>query len=275
MDLGTPHLVCDTPRPGVLRVTLDRPERRNACTREMYEGLRAAVAHAEAAADVRVLVLTGRDPAFCAGGDLKAGAERPPDPSPDPRAALGERLARILPFDDLERAGTPVVAAVNGPAMGGGLILTLLSDVVVASDRAWFRAPELRRGIADAWVTTRLPAIVGLTRARWMLMTGATVDADEALRIGLVADVVPHDDLADASLDAAAEIARAAPGAIAAAKRAIARSMPAPDMDGFLTTLASPEAAEGMRAFAERRDASWVPGAVGGPGDPEVPSSRG
>jgi enoyl-CoA hydratase/carnithine racemase len=257
VDLGTSHLHADRPVPGVLRVTLDRPEQMNACTREMYIGLRTAIA--AAGRDARVLVVTGRDPAFCAGGDLKAGASRDAADRSD-REALAARLAEVLPFQDLEATPVPVVAAVNGLAMGGGLILTLLADIVIASERATFRAPELRRGIADAWVTTRLPAIVGLSRARFMLLTGETVDAQEAHRIGLAARLVAHDELEAAALETASAVMRAAPGAVAAAKRAMRAAVPPADMNGFLDTLSSEEATEGMRAFAENRVPRWVPG---------------
>src|SRR6202008_3842797 len=127
----------------------------------------------------------------------------------------------VLPFEEIRHSPMPVVSAVNGICQGGGLLIAMLSDVAVASDRATFRAPELLRGIADSGYAAYLPPHVGIARARDLLFTGRKLDAREAVEMGLVARMVPHAELADAAREAAESILRTAPEARMMVKRMI------------------------------------------------------
>jgi enoyl-CoA hydratase/carnithine racemase len=170
------------------------------------------------------------------------------------------------PFEAVRRSPKPVVCAVNGLAQGGGLVIAMLADVAVASDRATFRAPELFRGIADTNYAQVLPRQIGPARARDMLLTGRTVTAAEAEAWGLVARVVPHDDLMDAATDALEWCCRTAPGARASVKRVIDDYYGGYDRMTMDASLAGPEPAEGFRAFTECRSPDWVPEPLRRPG---------
>jgi enoyl-CoA hydratase/carnithine racemase len=180
-------------------ITLNRPQARNA----WGGGLPDAFADAVAAADdpaVTAVVLTGTDPAFCAGVDLKELAAQ--------GASYFAHLAEIDIVAALSRLPVPVVGAINGPTFTGGLELALACDFLIASDRAAFADTHVRVGvIPGGGMTARLPIVVGEARARRMSLTGEIVDAETALRIGLVTEVVPHDGLRDRALEIAAMMA--------------------------------------------------------------------
>ena len=137
---------------------------------------------------------------FAPGGELRGKVE---DPNP-----VIEHLGtdELLPFEAVRNSTAPVVSAVNGICQGGGLLVAMLSDVAVASERATFRAPELLRGIADTGYAAYLPPHVGLANARDLLLTGRTLGAEEALRMGLVSRVVPHERLREEAVAAAEAI---------------------------------------------------------------------
>ena len=250
--LGTPYLRFE--REGVFAVcTVDRPEARNALTPAMYFGLRYVINRVDRDPAVAGLLLTATGGTFVPGGDLgKSGT----DDWLDFETALG---MDVTPFDTLRRSAKPVVCAVNGLCQGGGLMIALCSDLAVVSDRASFRVPELLRGIADTYYAQVLARVVGVVRARDLLLTGRTLSAQEALDWGLVSRVVPHDELLGAATEALAQICRTAP----AARREIKASL-----DGYLghfariameSSLAGPEALEGLQAFKQRRSPHWVP----------------
>jgi enoyl-CoA hydratase len=150
------------------------------------------------------------------------------------------------------------VCAVNGLCQGGGLVIAMLCDVAVASDRATFRAPELFRGIADTNYGQVLPRQIGPARARDMLLTGREVTAAEAEDWGLVARVVPHHELGDVAEEVLAQCCRTAPGARREIKRSIHDYYGTYDRMAMDASLAGPEPAEGWAAFRERRSPSWV-----------------
>ena len=237
---------------GVLTVALDRPERRNACTIEMYHGIKKAAVIAEKDPAIDVLVITGTGDVFCPGGEMGGKHEGGAD--------IDRETDRwdLIPFIQLERCPKTVVCAVNGLCQGGGLNMVLMSDVSVASDRAQFRAPELLRGIADCWLSSRLAAHVGVARAKYMLFTAASVSAAEAAAIGLVSRVVPHAEFERAVSETVAAIRQTAPGARKSVKRDINRGLPPIDLEMFTDSLASAEVAEGFRAFIEKRKPSWA-----------------
>jgi enoyl-CoA hydratase len=165
----------------------------------------------------------------------------------------------LLPFRVIRNSRAPVVTAINGICQGGGLIVALASDVAVASDRATFRAPETLRGVVDANMAAMLPAHVGVAHARDLLMTGRRVGADEACRMGLIARVVPHDDLRQAAADAVGELLRAAPHARSRVKALINARYGVVDEISFEASVGSEEVVEGFRAFTEKRMPDWVP----------------
>ncbi|HVM67748.1 MAG TPA: enoyl-CoA hydratase, partial [Acidimicrobiales bacterium] len=167
-------------------VTLNRPEARNALNPELIAAVKDAVATLDGRDDIGAIVLTGADPAFCAGVDLKHLAAAPPTAGTAAHEA----------FEPLPPHRTPVVGAVNGAAVTGGLELALACDFLIASERATFADTHARVGVMPGGgMTVRLPQCVGINRARQMSCTGDFVDARRAYEWGLVNEVVPHDRL--------------------------------------------------------------------------------
>lgn len=195
---------------GVRTLTLNRPEARNALSSELLGRLVEALHAAEDDADVLAVVLTGTDPAFCAGLDLReAGASGLPDGGViDPKNSVWWVLYGM---------NTPVIGAINGPAITGGLELALQCHFLVASERAAFGDTHARVGVhPGGGLTGLLPQAVGLRKAREMSLTGNFVNAAEAHRLGLVNHVVPHDDLLPTALRLAGDIAGGDPGTVVA-----------------------------------------------------------
>lgn len=231
----------------VALVTLNRPEKRNAINEEMRAELTAAFARFDAEAAIRTVVLTGAGPAFCAGGDLSVSA------APDPR--------RPRVIDPLDRFTKPLIAAINGLAFGGGLELALACDLRVAAHGARFALPEVRIGsIPGSGGTQRLPAVVGPSLAAHMVLTGEPIDAAQALAAGLVSQLCEPERLIDTALAHARTIARNAPLAVAAAKRALRRAAGthlAENLDFeralFNEIALTEDRNEGRRAFREKR----------------------
>jgi enoyl-CoA hydratase/carnithine racemase len=255
-DLGTPFLRLE--REGHLAwCTIDRPRSRNALSPAMYFGVKRAVQLVNARTEPTALLITGVGDVFAPGGELRGKVE---DPNP-----VVEQLGtdELLPFEAVRNSAAPVVSAVNGICQGGGLLIAMLSDVAVASERASFRAPELLLGIADTGYAAYLPAHVGVANARDLLLTGRTLDAAEALRMGLVSRVVPHERLREEAVEAAESILRTAPEARLHVKRILNERYGRVDrMSMDWSLFRGPEAREGMRAFAEKRAPGWVPKAL-------------
>jgi enoyl-CoA hydratase len=256
VDLGTPFLRLER-RDHLAWCTIDRPKSRNALSPAMYYGIKRAVEWVNARSEPTALILTGTGDVFAPGGEMRGVRE---DANPVVDALAGQD---VTPFEAVRHSAAPVVAAVNGICQGGGLLIAMLCDVAIVSERATFRAPELLRGVADAGYAAYLPPHVGIARARDLLFTGRKLDAREAVEMGLVARMVPHDQLADAARAVAEDILRTAPEARMQVKRMIHERYGAVDrmsMDWSLWK--SGEAREGMRAFAEKRTPAWVPKAL-------------
>jgi len=250
--LGTPYLRFER-RDSIAVVTVDRPEMRNAMSPAMYFGVRYAVDLVNLDDDLAGLLITGSGDIFIPGGDLGGN-------NVDGWADLPRLLSMDnTPFDAIRMSRKPVVCAVNGLAQGGGLMISMLADVTVASDRATFRAPELFRGIADTNYGQILPRQIGPARARDMLMTGRVVDATDAEAWGLVARVVPHDELMATAIGVLAWCCRTAPKARADVKRTMDQFYGHYDRMAMDASLQSDEPVEGFLAFKERRNPSWVP----------------
>lgn len=248
--LGTPFLRFERHGP-LAHVVVDRPSARNALTPAMYFGLRYAVEHVARDDQLAGLLLTGTGDVFMPGGD--------PWSNDDGWADLPTLLGiDNTPFDAVRRSPKPIVCAVNGLCQGGGLVIAMLCDVAVVSDRATFRAPELFRGIADTSYGALLPRQIGPARARDMLMTGREVSAVEAVAWGLVARAVPHDELLPAAIDVLEQCCRTAPGARFDIKRAIHEYYGTFDRMAMDASLAGDEPTEGWAAFREKRSPSWV-----------------
>ncbi|HSV84442.1 MAG TPA: enoyl-CoA hydratase-related protein [Ramlibacter sp.] len=240
---------------GIALVTLDRPEAMNSIDPESNEQLLAAWEEVSRNEHIRALVVTGAgERAFCTGADLKK--TMPPAES----AARQLYGARALNFGSLQ-THKPVIAAINGYALGGGLELALLADLRICSDNAQFGLPEVRVGsIPGAGGTQRLIRAVGQSDAMWMLLTGERIDAQEALRIGLVSKVVPLSGLLDSAMGLARAIAANAPLALTAVKRLALTGRELPLASGlelerqaFGLLRDTDDRLEGRRAFAEKR----------------------
>lgn len=251
-DLGTAMLRFERAGP-VAWCVIDRPGARNALTPAMYYGLKRAVGLVNRDPGLAALIITGVGDVFSPGGDL-GGRSEPGESLPD---HVG---SDALPFLAIRDSRAPVIAAVNGICQGGGLLIAMLADIAVVSDRATFRVPELLRGIPDATYAAVLPAHVGVAVARDLLLSARRFDAAEACRLGLVSRVVAHDRLRSAALEAAHEVLQTAPSARAHVKRMLNARYGDIDYQTMFWALEhSDEPREGMRAFMEKRPPSWVP----------------
>jgi len=245
---------------GVAVLTLHRPDKLNALNRELITSLLAAVTELSADPGVRCAVLTGAgEKAFAAGADIEAMSEMPAATA-RAFAELGHRLGAAI-----EEAHFPVIAAVNGFALGGGCELALACDFIYASDKAKFGQPEVNLGVIPGFGgTQRLARRVGIGRARELCYTGDIIGAEEALRIGLVNQVVPHAELLGKVKAVATKIASKGPLAIAQAKRVTLRGadLPLPvanelEAQAFGALFGSADQREGMRAFLDKRAAAF------------------
>ena len=250
--LGTPHLRLARDN-GVAVVVVDRPEARNALTPAMYFGIRYAIDHVNRDDELAGILLTGTGDVFIPGGDLGGAND---DGWADLPSLLG---MDNTPFDAVRRSTKPIVSAVNGICQGGGLMIAMLSDVAVAASSATFRTPELLRGIADTHYAQILPRHIGPARARDMLLTGRSVGAAEALDWGLVARVVPDDQLMAEARAVLEQCCRTAPEARFAVKRTLHEYYGHYDRMAMDRSLMGEEMMEGFQAFKERRSPSWVP----------------
>jgi enoyl-CoA hydratase/carnithine racemase len=249
--LGTPFLTFK--REGAFAIcTLDRPQARNAMTPAMYFGIRYAISRVNADPELAGLLITGTGDVFAPGGDLGQAAE---DNWMDFAATMG---MDVTPFDILRQSPKPVVSAVNGLCQGGGLQIAMCSDLAVVSDRATFRVPELFRGIADTYYSQVLARLIGPVRTRDLMFTGRTLTAEEAVDWGMVARLVPHDDLIDVAKELLAQCCRTAPGARGVIKASLDNYLGLFDRIGMQTSLFGPEAREGFRAFKQKNSPDWV-----------------
>jgi enoyl-CoA hydratase len=239
---------------GVAVVTIDRQDALNALNVETLTELRDRLRELAGDDGTRVVVLTGAgEKAFVAGADIKYMSGLDPDGAKR-WGALGHEAASLL-----ETMPKPTVAAVNGFALGGGCELALACDLRYASSRARLGQPEINLGIVPGWGgTQRLARVCGVGVAKDLIYTGRTIDADEALRVGLVNAIA--DPVLDRALETARELAAKAPLALALAKRLVNMAPAALDREAgeFGDLFASEDAKEGLTAFAEKRAANFV-----------------
>lgn len=243
---------------GILRIS--RPAKLNALSQELTEELERFLDEVEMDAELRVLVITGAgDKAFVAGADINELVERD--------AIKGRDVSRFRQalFARIENLPFPVIGAVNGYALGGGLELALACNIRIASEKAQFGAPEVKLGIIPGdGGTQRLPRLVGLGRAMELILTGDFIDASEAHRIGLVNRVVPHEELMDNVMALAQKIASRPPLAVKFAKESVNRSQEGDTASGYALesylhalSCATEDKAEGVAAFLEKRKGNF------------------
>jgi methylglutaconyl-CoA hydratase len=260
----TERLVKLTVTAGVAQITLDRPARRNALSRELLTQLSATVAEAVANPATRLVVLEGSGPAFCAGMDLGEMQERAA--AADSRAqweqdASGYRDALVA----ILRVDVPTLAVVHGPAIAGGFGIVLACDLVLATPNAKFSLPEVKRGISPAVVSPLLLYRIGNGPAMPLLLEGRTIDGEEAHRLGICHYLSPADRLAERRQEVVAALLSGAPQALVVTKRLI-RSFALETLIEQLeagrkvsaAARASSEAREGLAAFHEKREPNWV-----------------
>ena len=272
---AAPVIEVTTIEPGIVTVTLNRPDALNALDPALIRALHTTVDDLGDRHDVRVVILTGAGRAFCAGLDLAAtdvggaigdgqdaASERPRLGRPQAGMAFQRLIASLMP--KLRELRVPIIAAVNGAAVGGGLALALASDIRIASSAARFGDAFVKIGLSgcDVGVSWLLPRLVGAGRAHELMLTGRIIDSAEALRIGLVTSVVEPEALAEAALDTARLIARNSPFGIEMTKEVsysqleIGSFRAGIDLENRTQILTSftEDTGEAVAAFFERRD---------------------
>ena len=259
-----PDIEISQPRDGVTQVTMNRPSKLNAMTSEMVEGLHETFSAISRDRECRVVVLTGAGRGFCAGLDLTGYGEAPGfawNGRVERGLAVQKHIASLIPR--MRSLPQPIIAAVNGPAAGGGFALVLGSDIRLAAVTARFNAAFIRIGLSacDIGTSWLLPRLIGAARAQELMLTGRIFDADEAARLGLVIDVVPDDSLLDVAYAKAAEIMLNSPIGVALTKEGMWSALEIPglqaaiDLENRQQIMASfsSDAAEARAARAEKR----------------------
>ena len=256
--LDVPAPTASGPADGVALVTIDREEVLNALSFDLLDELAAVLERLDADAGCRAIVLTGSGTrAFAAGADIRELARQ------TPVSLLAEN--RFAVWDRIGRIRTPLIAAVRGFALGGGCELALSCDIVIAAEDASFGQPEINLGVMPgAGGTQRLTRAIGKARAMDLILTGRTIDAVAAERMGLVSRVVAPADTLATALDLAVRIAGQAPVAVLAAKESIKLADELPlsaglqhERQAFYLLFASEDQGEGMAAFVEKRRPHW------------------
>ena len=269
-DIEAPNEIERTsPVRGVAQLTLNRPDKLNAMTTGLVASLHRHLDDIAVDPDVRVVVLTGAGRGFCAGLDLSGYGAAPHTEHLGPTQgmfAVQRHIATLIPH--LRSLPQPVIAAVNGPAAGGGFALVLGSDVRIASTTARFNAAFIRIGLSacDIGTSWLLPRIVGVARAQELMLTGRIFDVDEAYRIGLVVDVHEPEALLEAAYVKADEIMRNSPFGVALTKEGMWSALEIPGMQNAIDlenrqqimASATSDAREGMNAFRERRAPNYT-----------------
>jgi enoyl-CoA hydratase/carnithine racemase len=255
-------ILYDLDSDGVATITLNRPERMNALRPQTGEELRHAFAEAKADDNVRCLLVTGSGRGFCAGDDFQAIFLAEDRGNRQHQRQINRIKHGETSLDDLFALEKPTIAAVNGPAVGYGMDLSLYCDIRYASENAKFGWYYVRRGVMGTiGGTFILPRLVGLSKALELTLTGDLVDAQEAARIGLVAKVLPADELMDAARAMARKLARGAPLAQRAIKRSFHKSfeMDWKSLGEYQQALgdalwATHDHMEGVTSFTEKRE---------------------
>lgn len=248
----------------VATITLNRPEKLNAFSGNMREQILEALEVACSDIEVRFIVITGAGKAFCAGGDVDEFVEG--STKAIPQFATNERPTMSKIVHLINSVEEPVIASVNGVAAGGGCNLALACDIRIASEKAKFGEVFTRRGVHPDWGGIYfLPRLVGYAKSAELIFTGEVIDAQEALRIGLVNRVEPHDELRKATRELARRIAKNAPIPIALAKRGLQNFYrmdlaQALDYEAMVLGICwnSEDRKEGFKSFLEKREPNFI-----------------
>lgn len=243
---------------GVAWLTLGRPDKLNCLELADYLSLGDAILDASADPSIDVIVVGATGRAFSTGGDLKeslAALEQGPAAAIRNVHRYADASGRMLQL--METSPKTIVVAVNGMCLAGGLCLLLSADVSVVSDRAYFSVPEGRVGLADPFIPLRLGRAIGPVRAKWLMASGEPMTAEAALAAGLITHLVPHDELDAATRRVVAQIQSTSPTTRALYKKAINSDLAPFDRDIQFRANASPDAAEGLAAFVEKRPPVW------------------
>ena len=257
------HLRVERSETGLVVVTLDYPERRNAMSDPMTAAWVRLCSAIQADDTVRAVVVTGADKAFCSGGDLAWLGS-------DPDASVDLLRTRMLDFYRswlaMREVSVPVIAAINGAAIGAGACIALMADIRIASDRAKFGVPFLQLGLHPGMATTYLlPEVVGVAAARDLLYTGRVIDAPRMMNLGLVSEVIEHEQLGARARELGERVASNAPIAARLLKSAL-RDGPMPTLDAAVqwegiaqpVTMATSDLHEGLAAAREKRAPSFT-----------------
>ena len=245
---------------GILTITISRPKALNALNTPTLEEFDHAIGEAETNKEAKVLIITGNgEKAFVAGADIAEMSEFSTMAGRD-MVMLGQRI-----FSRLENIDKPVIAAINGYALGGGNELAMSCDFRIASENAKFSQPEVNLGIIPGFGgTQRLPRLVGRGMAKYLMMTGEMIDSAEALRIGLVDKVVPQAELIGRVRAIAHIIMKKAPAAVRMVKRAINNGLNMDlasgvfyETESYTTAFSTSDRVEGMKAFLAKREAAF------------------
>ncbi|WP_075997612.1 enoyl-CoA hydratase [Salaquimonas pukyongi] len=238
---------------GVGLITINRPDALNAVNSEVMDGLISATAKFDADPEIGCILITGEGKAFIAGADIKEMQDK---------SYMDMFLAdKQAGWEAFAATRTPMIAAVNGFALGGGCEIAMMCDIIIASEKAKFGQPEIKLGVIPGWGgSQRLTKAVGKAKAMDLILTGRMMDAAEAERSGLVARVVSHDDLMQEAMEAAKAIAGFGAPSVMIAKEAVNRAFETTLNEGlrferrvFYSLFATDDQKEGMRAFSEKR----------------------
>jgi enoyl-CoA hydratase/carnithine racemase len=264
----TDLLQVDDPAPHVRLIKLNRPDRLNAMTSELCAALHLELERSAADRSCRVIVLTGEGRAFCAGLDLQGYGQAPGNDGSDPARdhfSNQQHMSRLVLR--LRATPQPIIAAVNGPAAGFGLALALASDIRYASRSAVFRAAFINIGVSNCDMGTSwlLPRLIGASRSHELMLTGRRVSAEEALEIGLVADVVEDEQLLQRSLQGAEQIAAWAPWGVRLTKQGMWTALEIPQQAAVeyedrqqIMAVHGKAPPEAVSAFLEKRTATFA-----------------
>jgi len=258
-------VLLDTPKPGIRLLTLNRPDRLNAMNHELVADVHNSLDEVDADTSCRAVILTGAGRGFCAGLDLK-GPGQAPGTDGLGRAQTGmlsqQHIASL--YTHMRRVRKPIIAAVNGPAAGGGFAFALASDIRVAATSAKFNVAFVRIGLSgcDVGVSYLLPRLIGASKAFELMLTGRFVDAQEAERIGLVSRVVPDGQAVDAAIEIADQIAANSPFGVWMTKEVMWANLETGSMQAAIDlenrtqilTSFTEDMPEAMRAFLEKRE---------------------
>ena len=262
------NVLVDRPTEGVTRLTLNRPDRLNALTRELVDEVHEALDGVDADHDCRVVILTGAGRGFCAGLDLEGYGTMPGTEHfgvPQRGMAVQQHIAEVV--HHLRAVRQPVIAAINGPAAGGGFAWACACDVRYCADSARFGTAFIRLGISgcDMGVSWILPRLIGASRAWELILTGRVIDATEAERLGIVSRSVPDDDLMQTCLAVAEEIRANSPFGVWMTKEVLWANLEIPSLaagidienrNQIMTSLTE-DSRLAMQSFPDRRPVEW------------------